>query len=123
MVRAMTLESLILELTSKTPSGGNCRIGDVCFTVRYCSDLWEWEYQGEVFFDALDLAEAIVRGSRELPPEIISLSTKSSGRLPRPKPPQGTISPDHSKKGGERFPDPAFLRVGLGSAGLGKSSR
>jgi hypothetical protein len=58
----MTLEEIILELTSNTPSGGSCKIGDVSFNVWYCSDIWEWEYQGETFFDAQDLAEAIVRG-------------------------------------------------------------
>ncbi len=57
------VEATILELTSQTPSGGSCRIGHASVSVRYCSDTWEWEYLGEAFFDALDLAEAIVRDS------------------------------------------------------------
>lgn len=59
----MTLEETIMKLTSRTPSGGSCWIGDVSFIVRYCSDCWEWEYLGDIFFDPLDLAEAILRGS------------------------------------------------------------
>ena len=57
----MTLDETILELTSRTPSGGTCHIGDRSFTIRYCSDIWEWEYRGLVFHDALDLAEAMLR--------------------------------------------------------------
>src|ERR1035437_3909211 len=57
-----TLEATIVKLTRETPSGGSRRIGDASFTVRYCSDIWEWEYQGETFWDARDLAESIVRG-------------------------------------------------------------
>jgi hypothetical protein len=55
----MTLESTIIDLTSKTPSGGTCWIGEVPFTVSYCSDCWEWEFQGVYYFDPLDLSEAI----------------------------------------------------------------
>jgi len=55
----MTLESTILDLTKKTPSGGTCWIGGVPFTVSYCSDCWEWEFQGIYYFDPLDLSEAI----------------------------------------------------------------
>lgn len=58
----MNLEASILELTSCTPSGGTCRIGEATFKVLYCSDLWEWEYLGETYFDAQDLAEAIRKG-------------------------------------------------------------
>lgn len=57
----MTLEETILELTARTPSGGCCRIGETSFSVRYCADLWEWEYLGEVFWDPVDLAETILR--------------------------------------------------------------
>ena len=55
----MSLEQTIMDLTSSTPSGGICWIGDIPFTVWYCSDYWEWEFQGIFFFDALDLSEAI----------------------------------------------------------------
>jgi hypothetical protein len=58
----MTLEDTIITLTASTPSGGNCRIGDASFRVQYGLDFWEWEYQGEIYFDAQDLAEAILRG-------------------------------------------------------------
>src|ERR1035437_1892894 len=58
-----TLEATIVKLTRETPSGGSRRIGDASFTVWYCSDIWEWEYQGETFWDVQDLAEAIVRRS------------------------------------------------------------
>lgn len=55
----MTFESAIIDLTSRTPSGGICRLGDVSFQVWYCSDCWEWEFQGVYYFDPLDLSEAI----------------------------------------------------------------
>ncbi len=55
----MTLESTIIDLTSRTPSGGTCWIGEVPFTVSYCSDCWEWEFQGNYYFDPQDLSEAI----------------------------------------------------------------
>ena len=61
IVALRVVEASILELTSQTPSGGSCQIGDASFEVRYCSDTWEWVYLGEVFFDALDLAKAIVQ--------------------------------------------------------------
>lgn len=61
VVALKVVEASILELTSQTPSGGSCQIGDALFRVRYSSDTWEWEYSGEAFFDALDLAEAIIR--------------------------------------------------------------
>ncbi|GLH74154.1 hypothetical protein GETHLI_26560 [Geothrix limicola] len=56
----MTLEETILDLTSRTPSGGRCRIGEEFFSVWYCSDIWEWEYRGVTYFDAQDLAEAML---------------------------------------------------------------
>ena len=55
----MNLEKTIIDLTSKTPSGGTCWIGDMPFTVWYCSDYWEWVFQGAYYFDPLDLSEAI----------------------------------------------------------------
>jgi hypothetical protein len=57
----MTLEEAIMEVTSRTPSGDSCRIGDSAFTVHYCADIWEWEYRGLIFHDPQDLAEAILR--------------------------------------------------------------
>jgi hypothetical protein len=57
----MTLEETILDLTARTPSGGLCRVGDASFSVYYCSDIWEWEFQGVTYWDVQDLAEAMVR--------------------------------------------------------------
>ena len=57
----MTLEETIMDLTSRTPSGGSCWIGDTCFMVRYCSDAWEWEYRGRIYYDPQDLAEVILK--------------------------------------------------------------
>lgn len=58
----MTLEEIIMDLTSRTPSGGCCTIGDSSFIVWYSSDSWEWEYRGNVYYDLQDLAEAILDG-------------------------------------------------------------
>ncbi len=55
----MSLEKTIIELTSKTPSGGTCWIGDIPFTVWYCSDYWEWVFRGVYYFDPMDLSEAL----------------------------------------------------------------
>jgi len=55
----MSLEQTILDLTSKTPSGGTCWIGNIPFTVWYCSDYWEWVFRGVYYFDPQDLSEAI----------------------------------------------------------------
>jgi hypothetical protein len=55
----MNFEKVIMDLTSKTPSGGICWIGDVPFTVWYSSDYWEWEFQGVFYFDPQDLSEAV----------------------------------------------------------------
>ncbi|GEM_PF-4063451 len=65
----MTLEETIIELTTRTPSGGGFWIGNHHFTVRYCADCWEWEYGGNVFYDLQDLAEEILRrgGARTRP--------------------------------------------------------
>jgi hypothetical protein len=55
----MSLEKTIMDLTARTPSGGTCWIGDLPFTVWYCSDCWEWVFRGVYYFDPLDLSEAI----------------------------------------------------------------
>ena len=55
----MNLEKTIMDLTSKTPSGGTCWIGKTSFKVNYGSDFWEWEFQDTFYFDPLDLSEAI----------------------------------------------------------------
>ncbi|MDR3684433.1 MAG: hypothetical protein P4L11_11965 [Geothrix sp.] len=55
----MSLEQTIIDLTSRTPSGGTCWIGDIPFTVWYCSDYWEWVFRGVYYFDPQDLGEAI----------------------------------------------------------------
>jgi hypothetical protein len=58
----VTLEQMIMELTSRTPSGGNCTIGDSTFVVYYCADSWEWEFRGNAYYDPQDLADAILGG-------------------------------------------------------------
>jgi len=80
----MTLESTIIDLTSKTPSGGTCLIGDVPFSVWYCSDCWEWEFQGVYYFDPQDLSEAIeafLVGRGEGAREVASHSTEVKSEL------------------------------------------
>ena len=79
----MTLESTIIDLTSRTPSGGTCLIGDVPFSVWYCSDCWEWEFQGVYYFDPQDLSEAIEAfvegrktGARETIPQTTEVRPK-----------------------------------------------
>lgn len=62
------LEAIIMKLTLETPSGSVCQIGDASIRVKYCSDVWEWEYQGQTFWDVQDLAEAILQASRSVPP-------------------------------------------------------
>jgi hypothetical protein len=76
------LETVIKTLTLCTPSGRSCRIGNASFTVRYCSDIWEWEFQGETFWDVHDLAEAIVRSQSIRYSTVPSLShqTEAKGR-------------------------------------------
>jgi hypothetical protein len=79
----MSLEKTILDLTAKTPSGGTCWIGDIPFTVWYCSDYWEWVFQGVYYFDPLDLSEAIeafVPQIVEGPPQAVSLSEMPKAR-------------------------------------------
>jgi hypothetical protein len=83
------LEAMILKLTQETPSGGTCRIGPVSFSVWYGPDIWEWEYQGESYWDAQDLAEAIIRDHRPAVQQGLSRpdQTETTGRPSNPKPP------------------------------------
>ena len=74
----MTLEETIMALTARTPSGGSCTIGDSSFTVWYCADSWEWEYQGSAYYDPQDLAEAIL-GSHAPNTRLVRFFT---GKLP-----------------------------------------
>ena len=74
------LEVVIQKLTLKTPSGSSCRVGDASFTVRYCSDIWEWEYQGETFWDVHDLAKAIARKNTATAQKISFLSNRTKAR-------------------------------------------
>jgi hypothetical protein len=79
----MSLEKTIIDLTSQTPSGGTCWIGDIPFTVWYCSDYWEWVFRGVYYFDPLDLGEAIdafVQQTAEGPPQAVSLSEMPKAR-------------------------------------------
>lgn len=62
------LESILIKLTRDTSNGSSCRIGDAVIVVRFCSDIWEWDYQGETYWDVQDLAEAIIRDSSPTPP-------------------------------------------------------
>ena len=64
----MNLEKLIHELlvqTALTPDGGVCVVGGKSITIWYCSDIWEWEFQGHTYWDVQDLAEAILRACTE----------------------------------------------------------
>ena len=74
------MEEIIRELTAHTPSGGTCRFGDGSFRVWYCSDIWEWEYQGETYWDPLDLARALVRDCTLARWHDASTSTKVKGK-------------------------------------------
>ena len=79
----MSLEKTIIDLTSRAPSGGTCWIGDIPFTVWYCSDYWEWVFRGVYYFDPLDLSEAIeafVLQTAEGPRPTLSLSEKPKAR-------------------------------------------
>ena len=83
----MILEEIItglMEQTSKTPSGGSCRIGEASITVRYCSDIWEWEYRGETFWDVLDLVEALVRDNKVAIEKVPSALIKETDSKVRP---------------------------------------
>lgn len=57
----MTLEETIEELTAKSGSGSNFLIGDNIIVVWYGTDWWEWEYRGNSFYAAKDLADDILR--------------------------------------------------------------
>ena len=59
----MTLVETLAALTARTPSGGGFWLGTNYLVVRYSSDLWEWEYRGNSFYDLQDLAEEILRRS------------------------------------------------------------
>ncbi len=87
------LEATILRLTHETPSGGCCQIGAATFKVHYCSDIWEWEYQGVTYWDMEDLAKALApaaeRGyqmsagrSRTMEPKACGSRTKRTALLP-----------------------------------------
>ena len=76
----MKLEEIILELTSKTESGGTCRFGDISFKVWYCSDIWEWEYEGETYWDPMDLADAISRSGKAALQDMPSPATRTKAR-------------------------------------------
>jgi hypothetical protein len=99
----MTLEEIILELTSQTPSGGVCQLGDAFFKVWYCSDIWEWEYRGETFFDAQDLAEAIVCGSAAVPQMTHPLPSKTKAK--------GRASGSHAAVASSPYPTPPDPQV------------
>ncbi len=59
----MTLVETLETLTARTPSGGGFWLGNNYLLVRYSSDVWEWEYRGNSFYDLQDLAEEILRRS------------------------------------------------------------
>jgi hypothetical protein len=84
----MSLEQTILDLTSRTPSGGTCWFGNIPFTVWYCSDYWEWVFRGVYYFDPQDLGEAIeafvqqtTEGSWQAIPLAETSDEKPSARL------------------------------------------
>jgi hypothetical protein len=64
------LEAMIVSLTRETTSGSTCRIGNASITVKYCKDIWEWEYQGHTFWDVHDLAEAIIEECLAFPKKL-----------------------------------------------------
>ena len=79
----MSIEKTIIDLTSKTPSGGTCWIGDIPFTIWYGSDYWEWVFRGVYYFDPLDLSEAIeafVQQTTEDSRQVASLFEKPKAR-------------------------------------------
>ncbi len=79
----MSLEKTIIDLTSNTPSGGTCWIGDIPFTVWCCSDCWEWVFRGVYYFDPLDLSEAIeafMQQTTEDSPLVAALSERPKVR-------------------------------------------
>jgi hypothetical protein len=79
----MSLEQTIIDLTSKTSSGGTCWLGDLPFRVWFGSDYWEWEFQGVYYFDSLDLSEAIeafIQQTTEGTQRVASLSKVAKAR-------------------------------------------
>jgi hypothetical protein len=78
------LERILVKLTRETASGGTCKVGAVSITVRYCSDLWEWEYGGRTFWDVHDLAEAIIQDSKahSATPLALPRKARASALLP-----------------------------------------
>ena len=105
------LEVIIKKLTLVTPSGSCCRVGDVSFTVRYCSDIWEWEYLGETFWDVHDLAKAIASGSTATHQKVSFLSkkTKAGGRSLRTR---LIMAGSPGKPADKVFPDRPVSRIG-----------
>ena len=98
----MNLEKTIRELTARTPSGGTCWIGDTCFTVWYCADCWEWEFQGVFYFDTQDLSEAIeahLYRAQAVPPQVIPMSN-SAKTWPRPAEPKRITFPSQEGPSG-----------------------
>jgi len=92
----VTLEETIKDLTSKTPSGGSCRMGDCSFSVWYCADIWEWEYRGHIFHDPQDLAETIARdfGADSRLVRFYSGKIPDQRRCPRSQPSAAGHPPD-----------------------------
>lgn len=84
------LESILLKLTRETSNGGTCRIGDADFVVRYCSDIWEWEYRGETYWDVQDLAEAMIKDGRVIPEKAHLIANRFHPDFGMSQPPQGT---------------------------------
>ena len=105
------LEVIIKKLTLATPSGSSCRVGDAAFTVRYCSDIWEWEYLGETFWDVHDLAKAIASGGTATHQKVSFLSkkTKAGGRSLRTR---LHMVASLGKPADKVFPDRPVSRIG-----------
>jgi len=61
------LEAIILGLTRGCCDGGTFHIGDVSVVLRCSSDIWEWEYRGETYWDVENLAESIIRDGQAVP--------------------------------------------------------
>jgi len=105
------LEVIIKKLTLETPSGSSCRVGDAAITVRYCSDIWEWEYLGETFWDVHDLAKAIAIGGTATHQKVSFLSkkTKAGGRSLRTR---LHMVGSPGKPADKVFPDRPVSRIG-----------
>jgi hypothetical protein len=59
----MSIEETIMDMTSRTPSGGGFWLGNGFFQVRYGVDWWEWKYRGSLFYDLQDLAQEFLARS------------------------------------------------------------